>query len=180
MQRQAFQPYRDAFPEDVRASPETFQAHVEDLTRRDVKIAYHKNLQGYLWEDGYKSGAYSTPLFPDVAPRLRKWKDEGVQLAIYSSGSVFAQKLLFQHVSVHDSAAGKKIIGSHSAEDAESTSAAADGEGVVMAEPSKQVTDMTDLISGWFDTTNAGLKSEANSYSKIAATLNVRCTSCSS
>lgn len=41
-----FKPYRDAFPDTARASPEAFQEHVEDLTRGDVKIAYLKNLQG--------------------------------------------------------------------------------------------------------------------------------------
>lgn len=55
-------------------------------------------MQGYLWENGYETGAYATPLFPDVAPRLKEWKGAGLSLAIYSSGSVFAQKLLFGHV----------------------------------------------------------------------------------
>ncbi|KAK5122777.1 hypothetical protein LTR85_003692 [Meristemomyces frigidus] len=192
-----FRPYRDAFPEEFRASPETLRAHVEDLTKRDVKIAYHKNLQGYLWEEGYKTGAYSTPLFSDVAPQLRNWKDKGIQLAIYSSGSVFAQKLLFQHVEVTESVVGKKRTaaeaangdtGEHKAQPAakrgrttrsqatkasESTTAKADGGGeeAAVAKPDKGVTDLTDLISGWFDTTNAGLKTEASSYSKITAAL---------
>ncbi|KAI7115577.1 hypothetical protein KC352_g34303, partial [Hortaea werneckii] len=43
-----FKPYKDAFPAEHRTSPAALQAHVEDLTRRDVKIAYLKNLQGYL------------------------------------------------------------------------------------------------------------------------------------
>ncbi|KAI7466632.1 2,3-diketo-5-methylthio-1-phosphopentane phosphatase [Hortaea werneckii] len=132
-----FQPYKDAFPAEHRTSPAALQAHVEDLTQRDVKIAYLKNLQGYLWEDGYKTGAYATPLFPDVAPKLQEWKDAGKNVAIYSSGSVFAQKLLFQHVM---------------------------GEG-------ENVEDKTGLIDGWFDTVNAGLKTEAASYRKIVASL---------
>jgi methionine salvage enolase-phosphatase E1 len=41
-----FKPYRDAFPTEAQASPEAFEAHVKDLTARDVKIAYLKNLQG--------------------------------------------------------------------------------------------------------------------------------------
>jgi hypothetical protein len=40
--------YRDAFPETARSSPEAFEAHVKDLTQRDVKIAYLKNLQGKM------------------------------------------------------------------------------------------------------------------------------------
>ncbi|EME47727.1 hypothetical protein DOTSEDRAFT_51065 [Dothistroma septosporum NZE10] len=105
-----FKLYRHAFPEEHRDNPRALQAHVEDLTKRDMKIAYLKNLQGFLWENGYKTGAYSTPLFPDVAPALKQWKDAGYALAIYSSGSVFAQKLLFGHVQVaaDDSSATKK------------------------------------------------------------------------
>lgn len=41
-----FKPYRDAFPAEAQASPDVFEAHVKDLTARDVKIAYLKNLQG--------------------------------------------------------------------------------------------------------------------------------------
>jgi enolase-phosphatase E1 len=103
-----FKLYRDAFPEDFRDSPEALQAHVEDLTQRDVKIAYLKNLQGYLWKTGYETRAYSTPLFPDVAPKLKQWKEEGIDLAIYSSGSVFAQRLLFGHVQASGPVTGQK------------------------------------------------------------------------
>jgi enolase-phosphatase E1 len=42
----AFTPYRDAFPADARASPELLEAHVRDLTARDVKVASLKGLQG--------------------------------------------------------------------------------------------------------------------------------------
>lgn len=93
-----FIPYRDAFPAEHRSSPEALEAHVRDLTARDVKAAYHKNLQGYLWEDGYASGAYATDLFKDVVPALKAWRAQGRDVAIYSSGSVFAQKLLMRHV----------------------------------------------------------------------------------
>lgn len=41
-----FKPYRDAFPEETHKSPEALEAHVKDLTERDVKVAYLKNLQG--------------------------------------------------------------------------------------------------------------------------------------
>ena len=101
---EAFRPYKDAFPEHARAAPEAFQAHVQDLTARDVKVAYLKGLQGYLWETGYNDGAYSTPMFEDVVPMLTEWKRKGIELSIYSSGSVFAQKLLFGHVGAAESA----------------------------------------------------------------------------
>lgn len=65
---------------------------------RDVKIAYLKSLQGYLWEDGYATGRLKAPLFPDVPPKFPEWRDRGIEVMIYSSGSVPAQKLLFRHV----------------------------------------------------------------------------------
>jgi enolase-phosphatase E1 len=37
-------------------------------------------------------------LFADVVPCLKAWRAEGRDVAIYSSGSVFAQKLLMRHV----------------------------------------------------------------------------------
>ena len=64
---------------------------------RDVKISYLKSLQGHLWTEGYASGALKAPLFPDVAPAIEKWRSQGAEVMIYSSGSVAAQKLLFQH-----------------------------------------------------------------------------------
>ncbi|TKA79848.1 hypothetical protein B0A55_02791 [Friedmanniomyces simplex] len=193
----AFRPYREAFPPEHSTSPSVLQAHVEDLTKRDVKVAYLKNLQGYLWEEGYRSGAYSTPLFPDVAPRLKQWKEEGVRLAIYSSGSVFAQKLLFQHVSSGDeTTAGAKRAAAEAVDERSGPEVAnksrriASGEEGEMAlkignideTPNElaethqlaETEDMRHLMTagGWFDTTNAGLKTEASSYSKIVETLN--------
>ncbi|KAF1990907.1 2,3-diketo-5-methylthio-1-phosphopentane phosphatase [Aulographum hederae CBS 113979] len=94
----AFLPYKSAFPEGAQASPKAFSAHVADLTARDVKIAYLKNLQGYLWRTGYESKEYATPLFADVVPWLEQQHAAGKKLAIFSSGSVEAQKLLFQYV----------------------------------------------------------------------------------
>lgn len=64
---------------------------------RDVKIAYLKSLQGYLWEEGYARGELKAPLFADVHPRFPEWKGQGRDVMIYSSGSVPAQKLLFAH-----------------------------------------------------------------------------------
>ncbi|CAK4031108.1 2,3-diketo-5-methylthio-1-phosphopentane phosphatase [Lecanosticta acicola] len=225
-----FQPYRDAFPEEYRHDPDALQAHVEDLTKRDVKIAYLKNLQGYLWEDGYKTGAYSTTLFSDVVPALRQWKDDGYALAIYSSGSVFAQKLLFGHVSQQatDAASRKRGRPDDEAEDQATDGAAPpppskkvvteDGETAAVDpeasngndhdvnfsaeeaptsndaaheapeptseasatptsgghdddEAGNQAADLTGLFQDWFDTTNAGLKTESDSYTTIAAAL---------
>ncbi|RBA09938.1 enolase-phosphatase E1 [Fusarium proliferatum] len=125
-----FAKYRDAFPEEYRNSRSDFEAHVRDLVKRDVKIAYLKSLQGYLWLQGYKSGNIVAPLFPDVEPFFNEATQAGKKTIIYSSGSVPAQKLLFSHTNSRKS-------------------------------------DMTPLIADYFDTTNAGPKTEVDSYAKI-------------
>ena len=126
-----FARYRNAFPAEYAASESLFTDHVQDLVARDVKAPYLKSLQGYLWENGYKSGQLRAPLFPDVAPKLTSWRDRGVDILIYSSGSVPAQKLLFAHTNA-------------------------------------ETPDLTPVIVDYFDTVNAGPKTDAPSYEKIA------------
>lgn len=63
----------------------------------DVKAGPLKTLQGIAWADGYADGSIVGALYPDVAPTLARWHAAGVRLAVYSSGSVAAQRLLFRH-----------------------------------------------------------------------------------
>ncbi|KAK0929296.1 enolase-phosphatase E1 [Friedmanniomyces endolithicus] len=167
-----FIPYRQAFPLSHRTSPSALQSHVEDLTQRDVKIAYLKDLQGFLWKEGFANGEFATPLFPDVVPRLREWRRGGVGLGVYSSGSVFAQKLLFRHVSVGGAARGGGKGGAGQAVD-EHEHREKVLEAPAGTHQSAETEDLRDLMTdgGWFDTTNAGLKTEASSYGKIVETL---------
>ncbi len=69
--------------------------YVEWLMARDRKSPGLKLLQGEIWRRGYESGALRGEVFPDVPPAFTRWHDERVAIAIYSSGSVLAQKLLF-------------------------------------------------------------------------------------
>jgi enolase-phosphatase E1 len=62
---------------------------------RDRKSPGLKALQGHIWEDGYREGALTGDVFPDVPTAFRRWRDAGVRVSIYSSGSVLAQRLLF-------------------------------------------------------------------------------------
>jgi len=66
-----------------------------DWSIADKKITPLKSLQGILWEEGYKSGEIKGHVYSDVAPNLMKWKNQGIQLGVFSSGSVAAQKLIF-------------------------------------------------------------------------------------
>jgi enolase-phosphatase E1 len=63
----------------------------------DRKATPLKALQGMIWEEGYRDGEFRAHVYADVAPKLQEWKKQGVDLYVYSSGSVAAQKLLFAH-----------------------------------------------------------------------------------
>lgn len=62
---------------------------------RDKKITPLKTLQGMMWEEGYRQGAFQGHVYADAYEQMRSWKNRGIPLSIYSSGSVKAQKLLF-------------------------------------------------------------------------------------
>ncbi len=63
----------------------------------DRKVTPLKSLQGMIWKQGYESGALQGPVFEDAVTQLRAWKERGIPVFIYSSGSVTAQTLLFRH-----------------------------------------------------------------------------------
>lgn len=67
---------------------------------------------------------------------MQAWQKQNIFIAIYSSGSIFAQKLFFQHT---DASEG----------------------------------DLSHLIADYFDTVNAGPKTEPQSYKTIAESLTV-------
>ncbi len=67
--------------------------------KEDRKHFALKNLQGLIWEEGYKSGVIKGHVYEDVLPCFKKWKDSGLNLGIYSSGSVKAQHLIFEYSS---------------------------------------------------------------------------------
>ena len=63
----------------------------------DRKHPALKALQGMIWLEGYREGEFQAHVYPDAAQALRQWHANGHRLAVYSSGSVPAQKLLFGH-----------------------------------------------------------------------------------
>jgi len=64
---------------------------------QDKKITPLKTLQGLLWEKGYQQGDFSGHIYADAKQQLQAWHERGIALYVYSSGSVYAQKLLFGH-----------------------------------------------------------------------------------
>ncbi len=72
------------------------------LMDRDRKSTALKWLQGKIWEEGYLSGELRSTVYEDVPKTLNQWQSEGRTIAIYSSGSILAQKLLFAHTNAGD------------------------------------------------------------------------------
>ncbi|QDG53146.1 acireductone synthase [Persicimonas caeni] len=68
----------------------------------DKKHSGLKSLQGRIWRSGYQNGELKAPLFDDVPAALRTWNERGAPVYIYSSGSVEAQKLLFEYTEEGD------------------------------------------------------------------------------
>jgi 2,3-diketo-5-methylthio-1-phosphopentane phosphatase len=66
------------------------------LMDRDRKSTALKSLQGKIWKTGFERGELKGTLFDDVPDAFRRWSAEA-RVAIYSSGSVEAQKLFFRH-----------------------------------------------------------------------------------
>ena len=61
-----------------------------------------KAIQGMIWHQGYHAGAFAPALYDDVVPVLNRWRDKGIRLALYSSGSEQAQRLLVGHTTDGD------------------------------------------------------------------------------
>ncbi|KAF7875192.1 hypothetical protein EAF04_002364 [Stromatinia cepivora] len=135
----SFLPYRSAFPPEHSSTPDALLSHVRYLMAQDLKIPYLKSLQGYLWLHGYESGELKCPLFPDVYPAMKKWKENGAKICIYSSGSVAAQNLLWRYTT----------------------------EGDLRGCIWNGVDGDEEIEGGYWDTVNAGLKQERASYEKI-------------
>lgn len=71
--------------------------YVEWQTSRDAKTGSLKTLQGLVWAKGYKDGSIKGHVYEDVSKAMEQWTESGRKVYIYSSGSVDAQKLLFEH-----------------------------------------------------------------------------------
>lgn len=83
-------------------SVESLVAYLGWLMDRDRKSTGLKALQGKIWEAGYRRGEFCSEVYADVPPAFARWRRQGRAVAIFSSGSVLAQKLLFTHTTVGD------------------------------------------------------------------------------
>jgi enolase-phosphatase E1 len=76
-------------------SKEALFEQLRQWSIEDRKVTPLKTFQGMVWEQGFKSGAIKGHMYPDVKPALERWTAMGMKLAIFSSGSIAAQKQLF-------------------------------------------------------------------------------------
>jgi enolase-phosphatase E1 len=116
-------------PEDERLRSAV--EHARWLMAKDSKCTALKSLQGRIWQEGFGSGELRGEVYADVRVAFERWRRQGREIGIYSSGSVLAQQQLFRTV----------ISG-----------------------------DLTSQIVGFFDT-RVGIKSDGESYKKIAEAL---------
>jgi len=87
---------------DLDAMRTSIKSIVEKMVQLDVKATGLKGLQGKMWKAGYASGELKGHVYSDF-PFLLNWcKENDVQVNIYSSGSIGAQKLLFSKSIVGD------------------------------------------------------------------------------
>lgn len=70
-------------------------AQLERWIDEDRKVTPLKALQGMIWEEGFRRGDFTGHVYEDAARKLREWKQQGLRLYVFSSGSVQAQRLLF-------------------------------------------------------------------------------------
>jgi enolase-phosphatase E1 len=92
-------------PRMISLTPEAaiprFLEYIYWLMDRDRKSTALKSLQGKIWKVGFESGELKGTLFPDVPAAIKRWAAQA-QVAIYSSGSVEAQRLLFRYSTFGD------------------------------------------------------------------------------
>ncbi|MEM8732589.1 MAG: acireductone synthase [Planctomycetota bacterium] len=86
---------------ESQSATELVADNVRALMAKDAKATGLKALQGVMWKDGFDSGELKAHSFPEVIPCIRKWNQAGVDVRIYSSGSIAAQKLFFGHLDEH-------------------------------------------------------------------------------
>ncbi|MGQ0541718.1 MAG: acireductone synthase [Blastocatellia bacterium] len=78
-------------------SPNSVADYLVYLIEKDRKSTPLKAIQGMIWQQGYESGDLVSIVYEDVPIAMKRCKDEGKIVAIYSSGSVLAQMLIFKY-----------------------------------------------------------------------------------
>jgi enolase-phosphatase E1 len=70
-----------------------------DQDRQETTL---KVLQGKIWNAAYGRGELKSHVYDDVPRAFERWQEQGLSIAIFSSGSVEAQRVLFAHTRCGD------------------------------------------------------------------------------
>lgn len=89
-------------PSPWQHNPAAVATYLQWLMDRDRKSTGLKSLQGKIWEEGYRSGELRGEVYSDVPMTLQRWRRQGIEIAIFSSGSVQAQRSLFRSTPAGD------------------------------------------------------------------------------
>ncbi|KAJ3320782.1 hypothetical protein HDU76_000226 [Blyttiomyces sp. JEL0837] len=81
--------------EDKQAVRDSIAKNIRWQMSQDRKIGPLKSFQGYMWKFAYEQGKVKGVVFDDVEPVLEDLQSKGIDMYVYSSGRIFAQKLLF-------------------------------------------------------------------------------------
>lgn len=92
---------------------ELVSGEVRRLMAGDVKATGLKAIQGLIWDGGFRSGELKAHIYPDVLPAIEAWRAAGIDVRIYSSGSIAAQKLFFGHLDVAGSGDRLELFSGH-------------------------------------------------------------------
>jgi enolase-phosphatase E1 len=76
--------------------------YIHWLMDQDRKSTALKNIQGQIWLEGYQNGELRGEVFQDVPPALERWHRNNIDVRIFSSGSILAQRLLFSSTAAGD------------------------------------------------------------------------------
>ncbi len=91
--------YNDA---DLEESIENYSDIIKKMINSDSKDGSLKVIEGMIWENGYRKGELRGEVYQDVPETMKKWRDLGKHIFIYSSGSVLAQRMLFETTNFGD------------------------------------------------------------------------------
>jgi enolase-phosphatase E1 len=93
--------YPQPISQDPTESLKASTAYLLWLMDQDRKSTALKSIQGRIWAEGYERGDLISEVFPDVPEAVERWHRDA-SVAIYSSGSVEAQKYLFRYTRTGD------------------------------------------------------------------------------
>lgn len=144
---------------DADLPPWNLEAYVYWLMDRDRKSTGLKALQGRIWEDGYRAGELrgKGAVYPDVRPALERWHAAGKTIAIFSSGSIQAQRNLFANTTAGDLSAF--LSGYYDTTTGPKRDAASYGKiAAALGEPANHVLFVSDVIEELDAARSAGMQ----------------------